>query len=176
MANKFKTGDVVLFNHNSSFFTKQITKFNLKEYGQSKCTHAGIVSRTQGDKIWVFEIVQYKTADHYLYEEDWLNAKIEAGEIIVMRPRTRLTGVFGICNKYIGKSYGILDILAIYFYGLTGIKISLTKNKKVICSELTSRILYEASKKKINFEPEFNKPYDLITPMDLFLSQQLKQI
>lgn len=170
-----KTGDVILFNYKSSFFSKQIAKYNFREYGQSKCTHAGIVSRTLGDQIWIFEIVTYKTADHRLYSEKWLNQKVKEGSIIIKRP-SRLVGVFNICDKYIGKSYSILDILSIYLYGWTGIKLSLTKKKRVICSELTARILYESSKKKINFEPEFKKPYDLITPMDLYLSKQLKKL
>jgi len=172
---RIRTGDVVLFNHDHSFFSRQITKYNLREYGQSKCTHAGIVSRTEGEKVWIFEIVNYKTADHQKYKREWLNKKAKDGKIIIKRSR-RLVGVFGRCNKYIGKSYSILDILSIYLYGMTGIKLSLTKKRRVICSELTARILYESSKKKVNFEPEFKKPYDLITPMDLYLSKQLKKI
>ena len=48
-----------------------------------------------------------------------------------------------------------------------------TGTKQIICSEAVARILYDSSNKKINFEKEFDKRYDLISPIDLYYSKQI---
>ena len=47
--------------------------------------------------------------------------------------------------------------------------------KKLICSEFVARVLYEISNKEINFEEEFNKKYDYITPADLYQSRRFSE-
>lgn len=177
---KFKEGDVVLFdwgeNEDPSFFSKQIEKYNLREYGESHATHAGIIAEVNKDSVKVFEIVEYKEPGFYVYENSWLENAIEEGIVKIERATVKLSNVYENCLKYAETHYSIMDILSIYFYGFTGIKLSLSGKKAVICSELTTRILYDSSNKKINFEKEFDKSFDLITPMDIYLSKQLKEV
>ena len=60
MKTKFKVGQVVLFNDSSSFFSKLITKYNLDNYGESKCVHAGIIARVSDDKVLIYEAKSLK--------------------------------------------------------------------------------------------------------------------
>lgn len=176
MVYKFKEGQIVLFNNNSNFISKQITNYNLREYKESKATHAGIISKVDNDKIYIFEIVKLKSAEHYEYDKLWIENKIKDGSIIIREPKIKLTNLYNVCNSYIDIHYSIIDLFSILLFGLTNIKLSLSKMRSVICSELVVRILYDTSLKKIDFKKEFNKPYDLITPMDIYYSKQLKTI
>lgn len=172
---KYKTGQAILFNHTGSIFTKLITAFNYLNYKQSKCTHAGIVAKIQKGRVLIYEPVNLKEGFlGYWYEEADLDAKLKEGKIIIASPNNYLTHVEKHCEKYAHTKYGILDILSIGLFWATGLKIKTTGAKKLICSEAVVRILYDASNKKINFEKEYNKPYDLITPMDIYLSNQMK--
>ena len=54
--------------------------------------------------------------------------------------------------------------------------LNLSDDNKLICSEAVARILYDASEKDINFELEYCKNYNLITPMDIFESKYVKNI
>ena len=49
--------------------------------------------------------------------------------------------------------------------------LKVTGANRLICSEAVARILYDSSKKKINFQKEYDKPYDLVTPQDIFVSK-----
>ena len=177
MKTKFKIGQAVLFNNSSSFFSKIITKYNLSNYGESKCVHAGIIARVTEDKVLIYEAKSIIDGfDGYYYEIKGLENKIKEGSVIIKESKVKLDDVLENCEKYVGIRYGFLDVLMIGFYWLTKIKISLTKAHKIICSEAVVRILFDSSNKKIDFEKEYNKPYDLITPMDIYKSTQLKEI
>lgn len=78
-------------------------------------------------------------------------------------------------DKYLGKGYGFLDIFHILLYWIFGTKAKFlfTHAQYLICSEAVARILYDASGKKINFEKEFEIPYDLIEPAHLAQSKQI---
>jgi len=172
---KYKSGSAVLFNKNESIFTKLITAFNHANYGESKCTHAGIIAKIERRKILIFEPVNLREGFvGYWYDRKYFESLIQSGEILIGQPNNYVTHVLKHAKKYENTKYGILDIFAIAFFWLTGFKIKTTGAKKLICSEAVVRILYDASKKRINFEREYNKPYDLITPMDIYLSKQIK--
>ncbi len=174
---KFKVGQAVLFNDSSNFFSKIITKYNLSNYGKSKCVHAGIIARVHPDKILIYEAKSFIDGfEGYYYEIKELEEKIKEGSVIIKESKVKLNDVLGNCERYVGIKYGFLDILMIGFYWLTRFKISLTGRNRLICSEAVVRVLYDSSNKKIDFEKEFNKPYDLITPMDIYKSKQLEDI
>ena len=177
MKTKFKVGQVVLFNNTSSFFSKIITKYNLSNYGESKCVHAGIIGNIIGNGFFIYEAKSLKDGfSGYVYVKKELEDKIKDGSIIIKESKVKLNNVLGNCKKYVGIGYGILDVLMIGLYWLTRIKISLTKAKKIICSEAVIRILFDSSQKKIDFEEEYDCSYDLIDPMKIYLSKQLKNI
>lgn len=170
---EYKVGDVVLFNWTGSIFMKLIGLYNKLSYGESKCTHAGIITMVNGDDILIGEAIDNSGPQEYAYSRSWLHEKIVEGIVTIKRPKD-VSSVPENFSKYKNIGYGWLDILAVGIYLLSGKKLALTKARKVICSELVVRILYDSSNKKIDFEKEFNKPYDLITPMDIYLSEQLQ--
>lgn len=174
---KYKTGQVVLFNNSNSIFTKLITFYNKTTYGFSKCTHTGIIAQVEKDRVLIFEPVDIQDGfESYWYEKNWLDEKKKEGKILFVKPNNYVKNIKQICEKYEGIKYGVLDIFSIALFWATGLKLKTTGSKRLICSEAVVRVLYEASDKKIDFEKEFNKPYDLITPMDIFLSQQVSLI
>jgi len=89
-------------------------------------------------------------------------------------PQTKAQ-VLKVCEKYIGEPYDWTAIFSIgLYYIFGGMAIDLWSGpKKVICSEFVARVLYEISYTEINFEKEYPKPFDMITPADIFNSKQL---
>lgn len=172
---KYKLGDVVFFNWKSNFFTKGITFYNYANYECSICTHVGIITKIEKDKVLIHEASRKGFISGW-YSKKWLEDN--KGDLIhIGRAKHRLRNVFEFAEKYIGKRYGYLDILAIIFSWILGWKVTkATGTKSIMCSEAVSRLLYDASDKKINFEKEYNKCYDLITPMDIFFSKQIKLV
>lgn len=174
---KFKVGDVVLFNNENGVMSKGIIRYNIREYGESFCTHAGIITEVNYDSVEIFEIVNISGADNYTYTFDYLNEKIENSQIIIRRPKKSLKNadIDAICSLYKNVSYGVLDIICILIYGYTGLEISLTNAKKVICSELVSRILKNANT-SLDISIDLDKDFDLITPQDLYYWDKLKTV
>ena len=172
---KYKTGQAALFNYRGSIFTKLIKLYNKSNYGESKCTHAGIIAEVRGSQVFIYEPVNLKDGFMgYWYEKTALDEQIKEGKIIIATPNNYLTHVKDNCEKYEHVKYGILDIFSIGLFWLTGLKIKTTGAKRLICSEGVVRVLYDSSNKKIDFKKEFNKPYDLIAPMDIYISKQMK--
>jgi hypothetical protein len=149
-------GMIVLFNWNSTFFTKLIEKYNYSQYGKSYCTHAGIIIEDLGNgKVLIAEPINLKE-----------------GIIHIAKPKISLVNLKETYSTYEGTPYGVLDLFSIGLFWLLKIKLDLTKASSIICSEGVIRMCYDASNKKINLEEEFDKPFSLITPMDIFLSKQ----
>jgi len=149
MDKQFKTGDVVLFNYNNkNWISKQIENYNLQEYGTSSAIHAGIISEVNynENKVQIFEILNLNGANFYYYDMNFLTEKIKSNEIHIRRPKENIKNIIENCEKYLYIKYGILDLFAILLYGFFNIKIKSTNMKKVICSELVARVLYDSSK------------------------------
>ena len=81
-----------------------------------------------------------------------------------------------VINKYHGKPYGFIDLIAIAISIITKKRLLKDTADRLICSETVARILYDASKKQIDFAKEFDKPYSYITPDDIFMSKHLKNL
>lgn len=168
---KFNVGDVVFFK-GKSFYSTLIYSYNFIKYGESGYSHVGIITKIKKSTIVIHEALGsgFQAND---YEKWWLNNKIELGDIKIRQSIIKLTNVYKNAEIYYGRGYAWSDILFIGLAFLTKFKFSITGANRLICSEAVARILYDSSNKKINFEKEYNKPYDLVTPMDIFLSKQL---
>ena len=178
MENKynFEVGDVLNFEWSGMPWL--MVKFhNYIKYGYSKTnrwTHTAIIGEIIGDKIYVYEaLTEGFTRVEYSYVE--LMGYLNDNLMVVGKSRMPLHNVKENCDKYLGRPYGFLDILSIILYTIFGnlsFKIY-TGSKQLICSEAVARILYDSSKEVINFEIEFGKRYDLITPIDLYHSRYI---
>jgi hypothetical protein len=167
----YKIGDLLFFNSNH-IYSKIIRLYNKIKYGEPGLTHVGIIADKKEGYSLVYEALSEGFVCNW-YEDWWLNLKIEEGIIFKERTKIKLSNLNDNCENYLGRGYGWMDILAIGL-SLIGIDFKTTGASKLICSEAVARVLYDSSNKKINFEKEYNKAYDLITPMDIYRSEFLK--
>jgi hypothetical protein len=169
---KFKVGDIVFFQYDDNIFSWMVQRYNILQYSITGPTHVGIIGEVKKDTVVIYEALD----DGFVkndYEKWWLNLKIDE-KVIQIRKTKGLTKVKEACEKYLGRGYAWLDIVSIGLSYLLRFKfMGCTGARKLICSEAVARVLYDASRKKINFEAEYNKSYNTITPMDLYLSEQL---
>ena len=166
---EFKTGQILNFAYNDSLFEKLI-KFVTK----SKYIHSGIITSVGPDFIEIAEALSRGFVISN-YERWWVEGKIKEGVISIGESKSPLINVRDIALKYQGTPYGFMTILHIANYLIFRKKAFWSDGtKSLICSEAVARILYDASDKKINFETEYNKSYDEITPGDLERSKQIK--
>lgn len=168
-----KVGDLIFFNWEGGIFRKLIILYNNINYGFSKTTHVGIVTEVHDDHYMIAESLS-KGFKEYPYDKWWLDPQIKEGQIIAKRPNKPLKNVKAETVNYLGREYAIQDLASIILFFIIGMQLPrATGAKKLICSEAVARVLYDSSNKEIDFEKELNKPYDLITPMDLYISNQL---
>lgn len=168
---KFKIGQIVFFRGNS-FYSKLITSHNLIKYKEIGYSHVGIITEVKKDKVLIHEAISSGFVSSY-YPKTWLNNKLDLDDIFIQFTFIKLTNVKKNAEKYLGKPYAWSDIFFIGLSFLFRFKFSFTGANKLICSEAISRILYDSSNKKINLSDEYNTPYDLITPMDIYISKYL---
>ncbi|MCF7861159.1 hypothetical protein K9M79_02850 [Candidatus Woesearchaeota archaeon] len=155
---------------------KLIKIYNKITYGVDGFAHCGIITNGGLDEIQIHEAIGKGFVKSW-YPKLFIEKMIEEKTCKIQYPKIKLSNVEKNADNYLGKGYGFLDILGIGISFITGWRfIKLTGASKLICSEAVARILYDSSNKKINFEEEYKKPYDLITPMDLYLSEQLKNV
>lgn len=165
-----KVGDVVFFE-GDGFFSSCIKHYNMINYYCSGWTHVGIITEIKKDNVLINEALSNGFVRN-TYSISYVEERIKEGTMKLKTPKKRLTKVKEHADKYLGRGYGWFDIFGITISMLTGFKfLKITGANKLICSEAVSRILYDSSNKKINLSRELNKPYDLITPMDIYLSE-----
>jgi hypothetical protein len=168
-----KVGDILNFAYADTLFSKLI-RFRNRFYYNSPYTHSAIITNVEDGIIEVAEAINKGfTISDYSY--NWLSDRIHNGTIIVGRTSKELSNIRENATKYSGIRYGWGAIFFISLSLLSRQSIKWSDGvKSLICSEAVSRILYDSSNKKINFELEFNKPYDEITPDDLANSKQIR--
>mgnify|MGYP007100083530 CR=1 FL=1 len=170
----YKTGQILNFKYYDGVFQWLIAFANKHTYGEKGYTHSAIISEIKEDSIMVAEALS-SGFNVYAYEEWWLDERVKDGTISIGNAGVELKDVKNTINKYLNRPYAWYDIFNIGFYFLFGkyaFKIS-DGSKALICSEAVCRVLYDCSNKKIDFEKEFNKPFDTITPEDLSKSKQI---
>jgi len=165
--NKPIIGDVILCKPNGKAIQNIICKVT-----KSKYCHVGIITDVSADNKYF--IMAEAINNGFVYNSYNTETKLQTAD--VYRSKRKLYDVSNIINKYIGKPYGWMQLIAILIKKYTGLNISKDGIKHLICSEAVARVLYDASKKKINFEEEFFKPYDYITPEDISKSKFLKKV
>lgn len=169
---EFKTGQLIFFDY-GNWFGNIIKIYNLKEHGETGWTHSGIITNIRGDAFQVHESGPNGFIKSWYSKED-INDAIKNGTCAIIESGVRTTNLEWYADKYLGRPYAWHDVIGILLSSLLGWKfLRITGASKLICSEAVARILYDVSDRKINFEEEYDKPYDLITPMDIFLSEQL---
>lgn len=173
---EFKVGQVLNCRY-PNLYGKLIAIKNKYSYGETGYTHSAIIIDIYEDEVLVAEALT-KQFSMKRYEKWWLEAKIKEGIINIGTPTKPLKNIVGHALKYKDGSYGWGDIYNILIYWIKGKESIFHKKyagvKYVICSEAVARILYDASDKKIDFEKEFKKSYDIIEPMDLARSKQIR--
>jgi hypothetical protein len=149
---------------------------NARIYGKEhNWTHSAIITEIQEGKILIHEALGKGFVSNYHNIKE-VEEKIENGEYILGTVNKKLNKVKENADKYLGRGYGFLDILHILYYWIfgTNAKFLFTGAQNLICSEAVSRILYDSSGKEVDFEKEFLIPFDLIEPMHLWQSEQIK--
>jgi hypothetical protein len=159
-----------------TIFGKLIGWRNGLIYGKEhNWTHSAIVTEVLKDKVLIHEALSNGFVSKY-HEIKEVEEKIENGDYVLGIVKKKLNKVKENADKYLGRGYGFLDILHIIYYWIfgTNAKFLFTGAQNLICSEAVSRILYDASGKEVNFEDEFQIPFDLIEPMHLWQSEQIE--
>lgn len=165
---KYKVGDVILFKSNGNFIEDAICYVTRSEY-----CHVGIVSEVHQYHIVVAEAL----TSGFTKRNHGIKALSEKPDkFTVLRSKKKLTDINKHIDKYLGTTYGFIQLVAILLYRYTGYNVYDNGTKELICSEAVARVLYDSSQQLLNFEEEFLKPYDYITPADIAVSKQLKQV
>lgn len=163
-----KKGDVCLFKKNNSFISKAIALVTT-----SSRTHAGIIYGFSKGFVCCAE-AQSNGFTLINYSNKEFN-NLLGNKILLRRSKQKLYAVQRTINKYLGRPYDYKDLIFILLNKITG-KFFPDTSKKLICSEAVARVLYDSSRKKIDFEKEFKKPFSYVTPDDLNQSNQLVDV
>ena len=169
---KLKKGDIVFFNWNNigSIF---VQIYNRLKYNKTGPTHVGVIGSISGDDVIIYEALSKGfTASAYSIK----SLEEQKGKVWFGRSKSKLSNIEETLEKYPGKPYGWLSILSVALSWFLKFKINIDLSNSVICSEATAKFLYDASNKKVNIAKEFDKPYQLVTPMDIFKSKHIKVI
>ena len=165
-----KPGDVILYKGVDNLLQRCIKKVTKSEF-----VHCGVVISVVGDNVWTAEAYYNGFVKRFYYKGE-LQAMINLGNIVMKRPKVPIKDMISHVEKYLGIEYGFFQLIVILIKRYTGVTIHKNGLKKLICSEAVSRVLYDASGKKLDFQKEFEKGYDLITPADIGFSEQLRKI
>ncbi|MCK5018483.1 MAG: hypothetical protein KAS32_15595 [Candidatus Peribacteraceae bacterium] len=168
----FKVGQLIFFNFDN-IFGNIIKIYNLSKHGEFGWTHVGIISKVRKDAIQIHEAGSKGFVKGW-YSKDAVEDWYDTGLVDLIDTKIKTINLEWYADQYLGRPYAWHDIIGIclsYLFGWKFLKI--TGASKLICSEAIARLLYDVSDRKINFEEEYDKPYDLITPMDLYNSKQL---
>ena len=169
----FKKGDVVLFRKTDRFISKVIAKVTSSSY-----THVGIIKERK-DKEDTYLIAEALSegfvVNEYTFTEIWTRYK--SRNIEILRPKSTLYETEVEIEKLEGTPYGFLQLLNLYLFHITnGLGLNTwfynNQTRKLICSEAVARVLYHSSKHKLDLKGEYGKPFEFITPDDIFMSSQ----
>lgn len=148
----------------------------IKFHTRSKWTHVGVIVEEDDTSYTIAEALN-KGLTISKYNIEALNKAEKEGKCIIKTISTRTSPAKfkQICEKYEGVPYDWFSIINIALYSILGrLALNFKGPRALICSEFVARVLYEASNGRINFEDEYNKPFDLITPIEIFKSRFFK--
>lgn len=152
---------IVFFSWNS--FYGKLIRFGTK----CKWTHIGIVGEEKTDGYYVYEALNNGLVKNFYFKEDieihTSNNNVIIEEIDLLCDCSRLKEA---CESYLGKPYDWLSIFNIATYILFGrYALKIKGSRYLICSEFVARVLYDIG---YNLSELLNKPYDYITPADIY--------
>ena len=170
----YNIGQIINFKWYDGPMQKLIAFGNKIKYGDKGFTHSGIIYSVDNDYVTIAEALNQGFV-LTKYEIWWLTAQYENDKLAIGKAKEKLTNVQKNIEQYLGRPYAWFDIFNIalwYLFGKTSFKFN-SGSKRLICSEAVSRVLYDCSK-SIDFEKEFKKNFDEITPQDLYISKQIR--
>jgi len=169
---EFKIGQVFQWR-GKGIFGRLINLQNIIMFGERGPTHCGVISSVDKDTVIIHEATKNGFVSN-TYEKSFILERINAGVVSIQETKVELHDVKKHCKKYEGIKYGFFTILVIAVRTLFDREIVFTDGAKtLICSEGVSRVLYDCSDKQIDFEKEFEIPFDLICPMNIYKSIQM---
>lgn len=175
---EYKEGDVVFFNWNNPY-AKIIRLYNKLTYGNLGWAHVGIITEVQKDKVLIYEAL-YKgftdiawNGEKNYYTKSGLEDLISKNQVLIKSPIKKLEDIKEHSDKYLGLDYAFTDILNIITGTFFDKRFFKPTAYRMTCGEVVARILYDASNGKLDISSEFDKHFDEIAPMDLFISKQM---
>ncbi len=159
-----KIGDIVFFRKNESFVSRIISFVT-----GSSFSHVGIIYDIENKGVVIAEALAIGFNLNYYNTEDFL-LKMATGKRLLKTGNLNPKKVKDAIDRKIGRPYGFVDLFRILVYKLTGKTIGEDCSRKLICSEAVARVIYSANKRK-DLSKEYNKPFDFITPDDIFMSK-----
>ena len=164
------TAKLVFFDW-GTFYGKLI-KFQTK----SKWSHVGLIIEEDDGTYTIAEALNRGLVISK-YGKLGLEQNIKDGKVMIktISVNTTPANFKTIAEKYEGAPYDWFSIINIALYSFIGkIALNFKGPRALICSEFVARVLYESSNGRIDFKQEYNKPFDLITPAEIFRSRYLK--
>jgi hypothetical protein len=168
---EFKIGDIYFYKNTDNLFGKAIDLYNKKVFKKSDATHVGIIADVSNTQVLIFESMPQGFVQSW-YDKSWLEAVLLEDTVHMGRVNGKMTDVLKNCKVYENIGYGWLDIVTIGIFYITGLRLSLTKKNKIICSEAVNYVIYDSTK-SINFAAEYGISPDQVTPQHIFLSKQI---
>ena len=170
---EYKVGSVVFFNWNNPFM-RLVRLYNLFKYGELGFAHVGIITEVTKDQVLIHEAISDGFVSSW-YNRSFLDEKYEEGAMDIKYPNTKLINVKEIADNYLERKYGFFDlfcILLVLLFPKSDWYLKFTSANRLICSEAVSIILLLSSNYKLDLSKEYNKQFDLITPHDIYKSDQ----
>jgi hypothetical protein len=186
--NFLKEGDVLCFRYYEGIFQKLTRLANYLEFGKdgwtNGITHVAIITgfgkNPEGEACAIVSEALESGIKSSLYALWWLEARINDKTCIVRRPIQQVYVISEHIKNYEGIHYDWLSILAIGYRILFNKKIwfydYFRGPNKQYCMEFVLRILYDASNKLIDLEPECGFSFDELLPHHMLISEQFKTI
>lgn len=149
----------------------------IQEFTNSKWNHIGIITTREDGIVTVYEALDEGLTKSQ-YDEETIDYWLRNGTLEIKTIKTRMSRkqIIKRANTYLGRPYAWFDIFLVTIFkylkvlNLEYLVICFLGPRRLICSEFTARLLYDISYKTINFAEEYNKPYSLITPADIYNS------
>lgn len=160
-----------------NFYSKQIQKVT-----KCKWSHVAIAI-DNGDHYIVYEALSKgllnTTKDEkgeLRYTKARVQGWINSGNVCIKETSKKYDEkkILRICEEYLGRGYDFFAIFLIWFGALSHKTLKYDNVRNIFCSEFTARASYDITGKYLDFEKEYNKKYEFITPADQFNSKQLR--
>lgn len=161
-----------------NFYSKQIQRVT-----KNKWSHVGIAI-DNGDHYIVYEALAKGLVDttkdektgELRYTKERVQGWIKSGNVIIKEDYKKYDELKIIiaCEKYLGSHYDFFAIFLIWFHRISTKALKYDNVRNLFCSEFTARVGYDVTGKRLDFEKEYNKTYEFITPADQFNSKQLR--